>query len=63
MQDALDEASYVCTTADIWSASNRSFMGMTAHWIDRTTLERKKNVPWLAKDLKEAIHLTVLLPL
>ncbi len=30
----------VCTTADIWSAQNRSFFGVTCHWIDRGTLER-----------------------
>ncbi|CAG5897710.1 unnamed protein product [Menidia menidia] len=32
---------YVCTTADIWTANNRSFFGMTCHWIDAETLERK----------------------
>ncbi|XP_074552719.1 uncharacterized protein zbedx isoform X2 [Halichoeres trimaculatus] len=32
---------YVCTTADIWTANNRSFFGMTCHWIDPTSLERK----------------------
>ncbi|XP_061568382.1 uncharacterized protein zgc:161969 [Cololabis saira] len=32
---------YVCTTADIWTANNRSFFGMTCHWIDTETLERK----------------------
>lgn len=32
----------VCTTADIWTAHNKSFLGMSAHWLDPTTLERKK---------------------
>lgn len=27
------EAKYVCTTADVWSASTRSFLGATAHWV------------------------------
>ncbi|XP_072224584.1 uncharacterized protein zbedx [Leuresthes tenuis] len=37
----LSKIQYVCTTADIWTASNRSFFGMTCHWIDTETLERK----------------------
>ena len=31
---------HVCTTADIWSTKARSYMGVTAHWIDVTNLER-----------------------
>jgi hypothetical protein len=30
-----------CTTADVWSSHNRSFLGTTVHWIDKHTLERK----------------------
>lgn len=30
----LQQARYVCTTADIWSAKKRSFFGLTAHWIN-----------------------------
>ncbi|XP_034568014.1 uncharacterized protein zgc:161969 isoform X4 [Notolabrus celidotus] len=37
----LSSIQYVCTTADIWTANNRSFFGMTCHWIDPTSLERK----------------------
>ncbi len=29
---------YIATTADIWSVHNRSFLGMTAHWINIATL-------------------------
>ena len=39
--DELDKVDHVCTTADIWSAHNRSFFGVTAHWIDPASLERR----------------------
>jgi len=39
--EELSKVEYVCTTADIWSAHNRSFFGVTAHWIDPTTLTRR----------------------
>ncbi|XP_077415188.1 zinc finger BED domain-containing protein 4 [Vanacampus margaritifer] len=32
---------YVCTTADLWTVSSGSFFGMTCHWIDSGSLERK----------------------
>lgn len=37
----LGKAKFVSTTADIWSGKKRSFLGMTCHWIDEATLERK----------------------
>lgn len=37
----LSPIQYVCTTADIWSAHNRSFFGITAHWIEKESLTRK----------------------
>ena len=30
----LKNASFVCTTADLWSVNNHSYLGMTAHWIN-----------------------------
>ena len=32
---------FLKSTADCWSAHNRSFLGMTAHWIDPCDLSRK----------------------
>lgn len=33
LMNDLQEMKYVCTTADIWSANRRSYMGITVHWI------------------------------
>ncbi|KAJ8706986.1 hypothetical protein PYW08_011120 [Mythimna loreyi] len=33
IKTVLQDTSYVCTTADIWSGKKRSFIGVTAHWI------------------------------
>ncbi len=30
---ALQNALYVCTTADMWSSRQRNFIGMTVHWL------------------------------
>ncbi|XP_077388428.1 zinc finger BED domain-containing protein 4 [Festucalex cinctus] len=32
---------YVCTTADLWTVGGGTFFGMTCHWIDGNSLERK----------------------
>jgi len=37
---SLNNKKYVCTTADIWSSNNKSYMGMTVHFIDADKLER-----------------------
>ncbi|KAL0966322.1 hypothetical protein UPYG_G00293880 [Umbra pygmaea] len=37
----LDNVQSVCTTADIWSANNRSYIGITCHWFEKKELERK----------------------
>lgn len=36
LQNLLQETTYVCATADIWSGKKRSFMGVTVHWISNT---------------------------
>lgn len=45
MKEALTEklcnVKTVCTTVDIWTAHHKSFFGVTCHWIEPETLERK----------------------
>lgn len=38
----LQKVKHVCTTADIWSCRNRSYFGMTCHWIEEESLQRRK---------------------
>ena len=42
LKSTFDGLEYVSTTADLWTANNKSFMGMTVHWIEPSTLTRKK---------------------
>ena len=44
LTNILREVSYVATTADSWTGHNRSFLGMTVHWINANTLKREKAV-------------------
>uniref|UniRef100_A0A3Q2WY69 HAT C-terminal dimerisation domain-containing protein n=1 Tax=Haplochromis burtoni TaxID=8153 RepID=A0A3Q2WY69_HAPBU len=41
LKATLQEAEFVSTTADIWTVNNKSFMGVTVHWIN-STLQRNK---------------------
>ncbi|XP_024139972.1 uncharacterized protein LOC112153794 [Oryzias melastigma] len=36
----LSAVNHVATTTDCWSARQRSYLGVTCHWIDPTTLDR-----------------------
>lgn len=38
---AMSSVANVCLTADMWSTTHRSWIGMTAHWLDEKTLARK----------------------
>ena len=40
----LETVERVCTTADVWTANQRSYLGMIVHWIDPTTLKHHKVV-------------------
>lgn len=37
----LSNVSYVATTTDCWTAHQQCYMGVTIHWIDEETLERR----------------------
>uniref|UniRef100_UPI003AAFB1AC cocaine esterase-like n=1 Tax=Centroberyx gerrardi TaxID=166262 RepID=UPI003AAFB1AC len=37
----LSGVSYVATTTDCWTAHQRSYIGVTCHWIDEETFERR----------------------
>ncbi|KMQ85726.1 tol2 transposase [Lasius niger] len=41
VKQSLEAVDFVCTTADVWSSSKRSFLGITVHWIDSGTLKRE----------------------
>ena len=40
VQDAMKKVKHVATTTDCWTAHRRSYIGVTAHWIDDKTLDR-----------------------
>lgn len=42
LKKTFDELEHVSTTADIWTALNKSFLGVTAHWINPHNMQRQK---------------------
>ena len=39
VKEALDGVDHVSTTADVWTVHHKSYLGMTAHWIDKKSLK------------------------
>ena len=44
LKSLISSVSHVCTTADIWSSHNRSYMGMTVHWIEDTYIRKSATI-------------------
>ena len=42
IKETLEGVPQVSTTADVWTAHHRSYLGMTVHWIDQKSLKRQK---------------------
>lgn len=40
----IENQNFICLTADIWSSNNRSYLGMTCHYIDETNYNRHSYV-------------------
>jgi len=40
VKEAMRATSYIATTTDCWSARRRSFIGITAHWLDPSSFKR-----------------------
>lgn len=40
LTDLISKVPFICTTADIWSCNNKSYLGMTGHFIDEHTYKR-----------------------
>ena len=41
LKTALDKIEFIATTTDCWTSHRRSFIGVTAHWIEPQTLTRR----------------------
>lgn len=44
MKREFESVDFFCATADIWSTKRKSFIGVTVHWVDKISLERKSKV-------------------
>jgi hypothetical protein len=44
LSDLLSKVNFAATTAHSWVVHNRSFLGITVHWVDSTSLKRERAV-------------------
>uniref|UniRef100_A0A3Q2V7V7 BED-type domain-containing protein n=1 Tax=Haplochromis burtoni TaxID=8153 RepID=A0A3Q2V7V7_HAPBU len=51
LKKTFNELEYISTTADIWTAFNKSYLGVTIHWINPHSMQREK-----AEDSRVAIR-------
>lgn len=42
LKKSLENVGHISTTADIWSANSKSFLGMTVHWINLAILQCRR---------------------
>lgn len=42
LKKEFEQLEYLATTADIWTAHNKSYLGVTAHWMHPANMQRKK---------------------
>lgn len=40
IKEAMSKTAYIGTTTDCWTARRRSFIGVTAHWLDSSSFQR-----------------------
>lgn len=51
LKKTFESIEYVSTTADIWTCHNKSYIGMTTHWIDLSNFHREKASLFLFMDI------------
>ncbi|XP_051562654.1 uncharacterized protein LOC127446056 [Myxocyprinus asiaticus] len=59
VKEAMKKAAYIATTTDCWTARRKSFIGITAHWLDPCSFERH-SVALAFKQLKGSHKFDVL---